>query len=68
MSVAPRPIKCGAALPDGGECQEYATVTNAQYVYDRTLLSDGGTDYALKEIHYEAICPRCGDRKLVESP
>jgi hypothetical protein len=66
MAVSPRPVRCGATLPDGSECQEFATITNAQYVYDRQPDLSGKSDYALKEIHYNAVCPTCGERKLIE--
>jgi hypothetical protein len=67
MAVTPRPVKCGKALPDGSECREFATVTSSQYVYDRQPTIGGEPDYTLKEIHYNAVCPKCGDRKIVES-
>ena len=67
MAITPRPIKCGNKLPDGNECQEFATVTNSQYVYDRQPSIGGKPDYVLKEIHYNAICPKCGERAVVES-
>ena len=35
------PIKCGANLPDGGKCDQIATVTNARYIYDRKPLAGG---------------------------
>ena len=66
MSVSPKPVRCGAKLPDGSECQEIATITNAQYIYDRRPNSGDKSDYALKEIHYNAICPACGERKVIE--
>ena len=66
MAVTPRPIKCGAQLSDGSQCSEFATVTNTRYVYDRQPTVGGGLDYKLREIHYNAVCPACGERKLVE--
>jgi len=66
MALTPRPIKCGAELADGSQCGEFATVTNTRYVYDRQPSAGGETDYNLKEIHYNAVCPTCGERKLVE--
>lgn len=66
MSVAPRPIKCGGLRPDGSECQEFAAVTNARYVYDREPLIGGDSDFILREIHYDALCPVCGERTIVE--
>lgn len=66
--MMPRPIKCGAELSDGNACDEHAIVTNIQYVYDRLPGSDGSDGYNLNEIHYNAVCPNCGDRKLIEKP
>ncbi len=42
-------------------------MTNTQYVYDRQPVVGGHSDYNLKEIHYHAVCPKCGERKVVES-
>jgi len=67
MAVTLRPIKCGADLPDGTKCNKFATVTNTRYVYDRQPTIGGRPDYNLKEIHYRAVCPKCGERKVVES-
>jgi hypothetical protein len=67
MAVTPRPIKCGADLPDGTKCKEFATVMNTQYVYDRQPVAGDHPDYKLKEIHYRAVCPKCGERKVVKS-
>jgi hypothetical protein len=66
MSVSAKPVRCGATLPDGSQCRELATVSSAQYVYDRQPGSGGISDYSLKEIHYNAVCPACGERKLIE--
>jgi hypothetical protein len=61
------PIKCGADLPDGGKCDQVATVTNARYIYNRkTPASDGRDELVLNEIHYSATCPNCGDRAIIE--
>src|SRR3954470_666678 len=67
MAVAPRPIKCGAALADGTEYQEFTTVTRAQYVYDQSPIVGGPKQYTLREIHYQAHCPACGERKISRS-
>ncbi len=61
MAELSKPVRCGAPLPDGSECQEIATVTNAQYVYDRQPGTSGKPEYALKEIHYNAVCLTCGE-------
>jgi hypothetical protein len=66
MSVARRPIKCGASLPGGGMCDRDVTVTNMRYIYDRLPVTDGKDDLVLNEIHYTAQCPDCGERTLVE--
>jgi hypothetical protein len=67
MAVTPKPIKCGAALADGRRCNELATIIGTQYVYDRQPATGGGADYNLKEIRYSAVCPKCGDRKVIET-
>ena len=66
MGTSLNPVRCRAKLPDGSECQEFATITNAQYIYDRQQGTGDKSDFALKEIHYNAVCPTCGERKLVE--
>jgi hypothetical protein len=66
MAIILRPIKCGAQVPDGSRCNEFTTVTNTQYMYDRQPTIGGGSDYNLKEIHYMAVCPSCGELELVE--
>ena len=65
--MTPRPIQCNADLPGGNKCPEYAIVTNVQYVYDRLPAIGTHDRYDLKEIHYHAVCPKCGERKLVET-
>jgi hypothetical protein len=65
MSSAP--IICGANLADGNKCSESATVTRTQYVYDRVPAAGGPSDFTLKEIHYTAFCPKCGERKVIEA-
>ena len=60
-------ITCGGDLADGKRCEEKARVTRTQYVYDRTPTTGGPSDYILREAHYEAICPVCGERKLKET-
>ena len=64
--MAPIPITCGAELPDGNKCRELVTVTKTQYLYNRKPLVGRDPDYALKEIHYTAVCPSCGERMVVE--
>jgi hypothetical protein len=66
MTIAPRPVRCRNALVDGSECQKFATVTGMQCVYDRQSLPEDRSDFVLKEIHYSAMCPKCGERKLIE--
>ena len=67
MAVAPRPIKCGAELPTGSKCDEYATVTNVRYVYDRKPSPLGDQEeLVLNEIHYSALCPTCEERTVIE--
>jgi hypothetical protein len=61
-----RPIPCGALLEDGSRCTEEATVSKVDYVYDRRPLVGDPATYKLKETHYHAICPKCGDRRVVE--
>lgn len=67
MAVTPRSIKCGAALPDGTECQEFTTIIRAQYVYDQAMVMGEPKTYTLKEIRYRAFCPRCGERTICNS-
>jgi hypothetical protein len=67
MAVAPRPVKCGAALPDGTKCEEFTTITRAQYVYDQKPPAGEPKQYTLREIRYRAICPKCGEREVVEA-
>ena len=57
MAVTPRSIKCGGFF-DGTECQEFTTITAAQYVYDQATVMGEPKTYTLKEIHYRAFCPR----------
>jgi hypothetical protein len=64
--MALEPIKCGAALVDGSQCNELAAVTKTRYVYNSKPQADGPTQYVLREIHYEALCPICGERTLIE--
>lgn len=45
---------------------ELVTVTKTQYLYNRKPLVGRDPDYALKEIHYTAVCPSCGERMVVE--
>lgn len=66
--MMPRPIKCAAELPDGSKCDEFAIVTNIQYLYDRQPIGGEPDGYNLNEIHYKAVCPKCGERTLVEKP
>jgi hypothetical protein len=67
MPVVPRPVKCGAKLPDGGKCDQHALVTNARYIYNRKPAIDSDRDDPiLVEIHYSALCPVCGERMLIE--
>jgi len=61
--MSPGPVKCGANLTKGGECDQDAAVIKAKYIYDRH--PSGGYDLSLTEIHYTAICPSCGERKLI---
>jgi hypothetical protein len=69
MPVTPGPIKCGAELPDGARCDQLAVITNARYIYDRApAMASRSDDLILNEIHYSAVCPACGERKLVEKP
>jgi hypothetical protein len=60
-------ITCGGDLADGNRCDQKATVIRTQYVYDRTPVPGGPADYTLREVHFEAICPACGERKLTET-
>jgi hypothetical protein len=63
------PIKCGADLPDGGKCDQFATVTNVRYIYDRKPApGDGKDELVLNEIRYRATCPNCGERAMIEKP
>jgi hypothetical protein len=64
--MAPTPISCDTDLPDGSKCKELVTVTKTQYFYNRKPLVGRDPDYALKEIHYTAVCPTCGERTVVE--
>jgi hypothetical protein len=61
-----RPIPCGALLEDGSKCKEVAAVSKVDYVYDRRPLVGDPATYTLKETHYHAVCPQCGDRRVVE--
>ena len=63
--MTPAPITCDSELPDGSKCSERLAVTKTQYVYDRKPIV-GVRDYTLREIHYYAMCPRCGERQYVE--
>src|SRR5690349_15898913 len=65
--MSQRSITCGAQLPDGSTCKEAATVTKTQYVYDRKPLVGSDPDYSLRAIHYTAVCPHCGERKIIEA-
>jgi hypothetical protein len=66
--ATPKPMKCGAELTNGTKCDEFAVVTGIQYIYDRVPEADDSQAYDLKEIHYRAVCPKCGDRTLIETP
>jgi len=61
-----RPIVCGALLEDGSKCEEQAAVSKVDYVYDRRPLVGDPATYTLKETHYHAVCPKCGDRRVTE--
>jgi hypothetical protein len=47
-------------------CELSATVTSARYIYNREPGSAGQDDLILDEIHFTAVCPNCGERKIVE--
>jgi rubredoxin len=65
--MAPKPMKCGTALTSG-QCEELLTITGIQYVYDREPVEGESSGYNLNEVHYNAVCPNCGERKLIEKP
>jgi hypothetical protein len=65
--MMPRPMKCGAAIT-GGQCEELLTISGIQYVYDLEPVEGEPNSYNLNEIHYNAICPKCGERRLIEKP
>src|SRR5262249_29770348 len=65
-NMSPTLVTCGAALSEGGQCQEQATVTKTQYVYDRAPVVGGPAHYTLREAHYTAVCPTCGERQITE--
>lgn len=60
-------IMCGTQLPDGSRCTEVASVIKTQYAYDRKPLVGSNPDYSLRAIHYAAVCPSCGGRKIIEA-
>jgi hypothetical protein len=59
-------ITCGADLSEGGQCQEQATVIKTRYVYNRAPEIGGPANYTLREAHYTALCPICGERQILE--
>jgi hypothetical protein len=65
--MAPNPIPCGALLEDGNTCNEQASVTKVDYVYCRTPQPGDLPNYTLLETHYHAFCPKCGERKVIET-
>jgi hypothetical protein len=67
-TMMPKPMKCGAPLTGGLSCEELVTVTHAQYVYDREPIEGEPSGYNLNQVHYRAVCPKCGERKLTEKP
>ena len=62
----PPPIRCGAQLADGENCEERAIVTNIRYSYDIMPSPCGRGEFVLKAVHYDALCPNCGERTLSE--
>jgi hypothetical protein len=67
-SMASSSIQCGAELPGGRKCEEVVTVTNTRYLYNRNPIRGDTDDYILKQIFYEAVCPKCGERCIAEIP
>jgi|RhiMethySRZTD1v2_1073278.scaffolds.fasta_scaffold2870583_2 hypothetical protein len=59
------PITCNGILPDGRYCDLLATVVKVRYIYDRRLTKGSGPSYVLKQLHYDAVCPVCGERRIV---
>jgi hypothetical protein len=64
--MTPDPRRCGAALPDGGTCEQQARVLSVQYVYEPLPSDDGTAQHALRETRYNLACPTCGPQKYVE--
>jgi len=64
--MTPKPITCAADLADGNKCNQSGNITRTQYLYGRLPALGGPSDYTLSEIHYTAVCPRCGERKIIE--
>jgi hypothetical protein len=65
--MPPAPTTCGALLEDGSKCSEAMAVIKTEYVYDRRPLVGEPATYLLRETHYLGTCPKCGERKIVES-
>ena len=65
--MAPSPFTCDALLDDGSKCSEKVMVTKTNYVYDRRPIVSEPATYSLRETHYHAICPKCGDREFIEA-
>jgi hypothetical protein len=64
--MSPVPTTCNALLEDGSKCAEAVTVTKTHYLYDRKPIVGDPATYTLKETHYHARCPKCGEREIVE--
>jgi len=54
-----QPFQCGAELPKGRRCEEWAKLTDAQYVHHQDVV-EGRFEQILDEVQYTMECPRCG--------
>jgi hypothetical protein len=55
--MTPDPRRGGAALPDGGTCEQQARVLSVQYVYEPLPSDDGTAQHQLRETRYQPHLP-----------
>ena len=56
---------CGATLPQGRQCDQLASITDAEYIHREELI-EGEFELMLDEVRYTMECPKCGPWKRVE--
>ena len=61
-----KPFKCGAELPKGRRCDEWATVTDAEHIHQEDLV-EGRFEQIVDEVHYTMECPKCGPWQRIET-